>query len=69
MHFAAINSHLEAGGSGCDLRNHDNSCTVSRTSVKGMLGFGAEVDGQSDPLDDPEEMVIGKSLKTIESQE
>lgn len=56
---------MEAGGSGCDLRNHDNSCTVSRTSVKGMLGFGAEVDGQSDPLDDPEEMVDGKSLKAI----
>jgi hypothetical protein len=30
-----------------------------------MLGFGAEVDGQSDPLDDPEEMVGGKSLKAI----
>ena len=30
-----------------------------------MLGFGAEIDGQSDPLDDPEEMVNGKSLKAI----
>lgn len=46
----------KAGGSSCDLANHDNSCTVSRTSIKGLLGFGGEVDGQADPLDDPEEM-------------
>ncbi len=51
----------KAGGSSCDLANHDNSCTVSRTSIKGLLGFGGEVDGQADPLDDPEEMAAKMS--------
>lgn len=46
----------QAGGSSCDLNNHDACCSVSRTSVKGMLGFGAEVDGQADPMDDPEDL-------------
>ncbi|CAE8601308.1 unnamed protein product, partial [Polarella glacialis] len=44
-----------AGSSGCDLGGHPASVTVSRTAVRGALGFGAEVDPKEDPLDDPEE--------------
>ncbi|CAJ1434089.1 unnamed protein product, partial [Effrenium voratum] len=51
----AVWERYEAGGSSCDLVNHDASTTVSRTAVKGSGGFGGEVEAQTDPMDDPEE--------------
>ncbi|CAE7195129.1 unnamed protein product, partial [Symbiodinium microadriaticum] len=44
-----------AGGSNCDLNNHENTTTVSRTAIKGLAGFGGEVEGDKDAMDDPEE--------------